>query len=290
MPPQGWVVIDSTVDVPAGIEDFTVVPCLVSIGNQTFRDGVDLTREAYYRLIRDTREMPHTSQPPPGVFEEVFRQLTDDGSEIVSIHSASALSGIFNSASVAAANLPDRRIHLVDSCTTSLGAGWLAVEAAQAIRQGATAEEAADLARAWVPQVRLMAALGSLEYVRRGGRVNWAAAFLGELLRIKPLITAIHGEVLLLERPRTMQRAMQQMLASALECGTWKRVGVVHADAPDLAEKMLTMVTQYFPLDKVVKVEAGTALSSHTGPGTVGLTVLLEAEQGSMAGRKTTSR
>jgi DegV family protein with EDD domain len=272
------VVTDSTTNVPPELAErlqITVVPCVVRFGNETFRDEVDLSKDAFYHRLATTSLLPATSQPPAGEFEEAYRRLQTAGSAIVSVHTTSTLSGILNSAHAAAMALAEAEIELVDTLTTTLAAGWIAIAAAEAAQAGASLKEIARQARAMVPRTRLFAVLDTLEYLRKGGRVHWAAAFLGNLLQIKPIVELREGVLSLRERPRTFRRALARLAELVQEFGPLERLGVVHARAQEAAIQLADLLGAHYPREKILITEASTALVCHAGPGAVGVAAVL---------------
>jgi len=272
------VVTDSTTSVPPHLVErlgIVVVPCIVRFGSETFRDGVDMSDEEFYRRLETDPLLPSTSQPPSGAFEEVYRRLVAAGNSIVSVHTASTLSGILNSAHAGAVAISDAQIELVDSLNTTLAAGWLAIAAAEAAQAGKPLKRIAEEVRSMVPRTRLFAVLDTLEYLRKGGRINWAAAFLGNLLQIKPILELRDGILSLRERPRTFRRALSRVVELVKELGPLERLGVIHARAPTSAVELADLLGDIYPREKILITEASTSLASHAGPGAVGAAMVL---------------
>jgi DegV family protein with EDD domain len=268
------VVTESTADIPAemakdlGIE---VIPSYVVFGTETYRDGLDLTREQFYERLSATREMPTTAAPSPGVYEEVYRRLAQETDGIVSIHLTASLSSLYSVAAVAATRVPEARIVLIDSQQVTMGYGWLAVAAAEAARQGQTLEQIVELVEDMKKRSCVLAILDTLDYVYRGGRVGWAAAMLGTLLRIKPIVEVREGEVRLLERARSRAHALDRLLALVQALGPLERAVVLHAGAPDWAEQLAAKLPAVVPGWKRLIGHAGVTIASHAGPGAVGI-------------------
>jgi len=275
------VITDSTADIPPELArrlGITVIPCLVRFGQKLYRDRVDLTHEAFYALLKKKRSVA-TSQPPVGVFEQVYRQAAERGRQIISIHAASRLSGIYNAACAAARNLPQAVIEVIDSHSASLGVGLLVVAAAEAAQKGESLAAIAAQVREMAGRVRVLAILDTLDYIRRGGRVAWALALIGSLLSIKPLIMLKEGQVDLLERPRTLRAALRRLVERVHELGPLEQLWVLHTRAPELAERLADMLATIFPRERMCIVEAGVTIAAHAGPGAVGVACLLSPEQ-----------
>ena len=268
------IVTDSTSDIPAesvaelGI---AVVPSYIMFGTESYRDGVELSRQQFYDKLTSTRVIPSTAAPPPDVYLEVYRQLAQETDQMVSIHLASRYSGIYNSAAVAARDVSGAQIAVIDSEQVTMGYGWLVVAAAEAAQRGASFDEIIDLVHAMKPRARVLAALGTLEYLHRGGRVDWMQAMVGTLLRIKPIIEVHTGHIRLVERARTLRRSLERLLALVQELGPLERAIVLHTDAPKLASGFADELQRVMPDWKRSVAHAGVTIASHAGPGAVGV-------------------
>lgn len=268
------VITDSTADIPEELVHklgITVVPSYVMFGTESYRDGVELSREQFYDRLVSTREIPTTAAPPPAAYEAVYRQLAEDSQEMVSIHLASRYSGLYNSAAVAAQGIPETRIAVVDSEQVTMGYGWLVVAAAEAAQRGASCEEIVALVEGMKPRTRVLAALGTLEYLQRSGRVDWIRAMVGTLLQIKPIVEVRLSEINLVERARTLGRALGRLLALVQELGPLERAIVLHTNAPDLAADFADRFAQINPGWTRLIEQAGVTIASHAGPGAVGV-------------------
>jgi DegV family protein with EDD domain len=268
------IVTDSTSDIPAELVTelgITIVPSYVMFGTESYRDGVELSREQFYEKLTSARVIPSTAAPPPDVYLEVYRRLSEETEEMVSIHLASRYSGIYNSAAVAAQGVSGARIAVVDSEQVTMGYGWLVVAAAEAAQRGASLDEIVALVHAMKPRARVLAALGTLEYLRRGGRVDWMRATVGTLLRIKPIIEVRLGQVNLVERARTLRRSLGRLLVLVQELGRLERAIVLHTNAPDLASGFADELQRVMPNWERSIEQAGVTIASHAGPGAVGV-------------------
>ncbi len=272
------IVTDSAANLPTPFVqafDIAVVPLKVIVGDKVYRDGVDLSVAEFYEMLASQRTSPSTSQPSPDDFIEVYKPILEAGDEILSIHLAHTLSGTFNSALQAAQQFPNAPITLVDTYLVSIGTGLAVLGAAQALRQGASREEAADVATRMSKHTTLLFTLETLEYLRRGGRIGNASAFFGTLLRIKPVLALQHGVVEPVDRVRTRQRALARMVEMAVErqndTPVW--LGIAHANAPDEAARVRAELEQKLDVRFCVETVIGPVVGAHTGPGTVGIAV-----------------
>jgi len=276
------VVTDSTADLPPEVVrelGITVVPLLVLFGDEVYRDGVDLSSEEFFERLTTSPVLPTTSQPPVGAFLETYRKLAAETDEIVSIHIAARSSGTCESALQASRSLGGSpRIEIVDSQSASMGLGYQVMAAAHAARTGASLEEVAAAARSVGRRVHLLALLETLEYLRRGGRIGRAQAFLGSVLNLKPLITIRDGVVQPAARVRTRARALDQMLRYCLAYGDLEDVAVMHGTTPEDAEMLARRIREHLPDVPIYVGRLGPALGVHGGPGIIGM-IVVEAEK-----------
>ncbi|MBE3582881.1 MAG: DegV family protein [Limnochordaceae bacterium] len=276
--PSFWVVTDSAADLPVQVAkqwDIHVVPLWVQIGTREYRDGVDLDAPAFYRLITQGDQLPHTTQPSPTDFEQLYRTLSPTR-PILSIHLSSQLSGTFQSARLAASSLPELDIHPIDTQSASLGVGLLAVRAARLAQQGTPAAEAEAKVRQWARQLQVVFTVRSLEWLRRNGRIGRAQALVGGLLHVQPVLGLDAGVVAPLEQVRTRARALQR-LAELVQSGAGAQpveVGIVHGDCADEAEQLFRQLQERLTVAASLVTWAGPTIGTHAGPGTIGLIVL----------------
>jgi DegV family protein with EDD domain len=270
------IVTDSTADLTdelIGDLPVSVVPLSVEIDGQTYRDGVDITREEFVTHLRNGA-FPRTSQPSIGAFQETFNPLIEEGYDIVSIHIAHQLSGTFNSATQAAAALNTDRISLVDSTTVSMGTGFQVLEAAQMARDGHSASEIAAFIEQRKYDQHLYATLETLEFLRKGGRIGRAAAMLGSALKLKPIVRVRDGVVEPVERVRTYRRALERLAGIYEESQPFDHIAVLHLDAAKEAETLVNRIREIQPNIDVVTGSIGTVIGAYGGPGLVGITGL----------------
>jgi fatty acid kinase fatty acid binding subunit len=270
------IVTDSTSDVPPEVArelGITVIPLVLQIGSQTYRDKIDLSGEEFYRLLQETPGVPVTSQPPIGEIEAVYRELTADGSRVVSIHLSSGLSGTYSTCALAATSidLEPGAVRAIDSQAISMCLGWQVIFAARAAQAGCSQDDIVALVEAMVPRVRILGLLDTLEWVQRGGRLGLASAFLGTMLAIKPILHMKEGKPVPMEKVRTKSKAMQRMIELAAGLGPLDALAVVHGDAPDEAEKLISMLEPIYPREKILVSHIGAVLGSHVGPRAVGI-------------------
>jgi DegV family protein with EDD domain len=268
------VVVDSTADIPQQVRadlGITVVPLTILFGKESYLDGVDLTGDQFYARLIEGQVHPTTSQPSPGQFVEAYQQLAATHDGIVSIHLSGKLSGTVRSAMQAAEMVPEVPIRVIDSGSVSLGVGFLGIDAATMARDGKSLDEIASRIEADVDNVRLWAVLDTLEYLRRGGRIGRAGAFLGTLLNVKPMIQ-IRGEVLPSERVRTHKKAIARMVDLATAEGPYKHLAVMYSTGRELAEELADQLASLHPRDQIMVEQLTGVLGVYGGPGVLGVT------------------
>lgn len=284
--PKVAIVTDSTSSLPPHLAEehgIHVMPIYVTFacagaagtgGRQTFRDGVDLDAEQFYRRLRESKELPTTAQPSVMDFVQAYTELARQAEAIVSIHLCHAMSATLDSALAAARELPQVPIHVIDSRSVSMGLGLMALEAARVAAAGRGAAEVIGTVKDLIPRMKLIFTVNSLEYLHKGGRIGGAAALLGLALRIKPILCVKDGQVEALERTRTRRRAKERLL-EIMEAWAGSapaaHVAVLHAAVPEEARVLADQVTSRFHCGELHITEAGPIIGTHAGPGTLGL-------------------
>lgn len=266
------IVTDSASDIPADTAaalGITVVPLTVRFGSTSYQEGVDLTAARFYELLASDPHFPSTSQPSAGRFEEVYRGLAGNAVEIISIHISSKLSGTFGAASLAAANLPETPIHLVDTLTASMAEGVYVLAAARMASAGKTVAEILTALEAMRSRVFVFFMLDSMTHVQRGGRIGRAQSMIGSMLSIKPLLTIEDGLVTPRQRARTTARALQEMANLARERAPLVEAHVMHGNAPTAAEQLASLLRPYARGTLDIGM-LGAVIGTHAGPGTLG--------------------
>jgi DegV family protein with EDD domain len=230
--------------------------------------------DAYYRRLGTDDALPTTSQPSIGDFLAVYEPLVGAGQEVVSVHLAGGMSGTVRAAEQARDQLGDRagRVHVVDSATACGGEGLVVMAAVAAARAGLDGAAVAERAREARSALKMWFAIDTLEYLRRGGRIAGAQAWLGSALRIKPILT-VESEITPVERVRTSRKAFEKMvelLADRVDAGAdaWM---VQHIQAPEEAAKLAARGTEMFGVPPRVISEIGPVIGTHVGPGLLGV-------------------
>ncbi|MBZ0276039.1 MAG: DegV family protein [Anaerolineae bacterium] len=273
-------VTDSVADIPPELVarlGIRTVPIFVNYGGRSYLDdGKELVREEYYDLLPALNPLPTTAAPSPGMAKEVVHRAFAEYDHLFIITIPQQLSATYNVLRLAANNLPQERITLVDAGSVSLGLGWQVVAGAEiAAETGdvAAVQRAITSART---NYKLAAMLSSLEYLRRSGRISLASAGLGTLLQIKPIVTVTDGIVVPLARVRTASRAKAELIEMARACGPIEKLAILHTNNLEEAAWLRDQLADIRP-DETYIVNANPALGTHIGPQALGFSALLKS-------------
>jgi DegV family protein with EDD domain len=273
------VVTDTTQYLPASIVEergLHLVSLYVRFGDELEREADITDLCAFYDRLRAARELPTTSQPSIGDFTAVYEPLLERGDDIVSIHLSAGISGTYDAARQAAAQLAERghpgRIAVVDSRTACGGLGLVALAAAKRAREGGSLDEVVDAALRARDELRVWFAVDTLEFLRRGGRVGAAQAWLGGALKIKPILT-LEEQITPVERVRTSGKAFERMVEymrsrHADGADGWV---VQHIQAHEQAERLVERGREIFGREPLFVSEVGPVIGAHVGPGLLGV-------------------
>jgi DegV family protein with EDD domain len=277
------IVTDSTADLPlefAHALGISVVPLSVIFGEEVCREGVDISQDLFYDKLIHGKEMPTTAAPSVGDFLEVYEPLLKETDEIVSIHLSSKLSATYNNACQAAQVLADRgaRIEVMDSRVVSLGLSFATMAAARVAREDGDIDRIKAAVDSTVRRIRIYILLDTLEYVRRGGRIGRARAFLGTMLRVKPLLSLRDGEVHPEERLRTKARAIERLFQIATSYPNIREVAIGYSTNPQDAHDFERRLAEVMPHVNIWVTRVGPVIGTHGGPGILGIG-LLEGEE-----------
>jgi DegV family protein with EDD domain len=268
------IVTDSTCDIPNYLVEqyeLDVVPSVLIIDGKEYKDGVGISREEFYKRLPSLKTPPTTAAPSIGDFSARYDSLLTRGCDhVLSIHAASALTSILNIARQASNDFPER-VTCVDSTSLSLGLGFQVIAAAEAAELGLQAARAAI--KSTHRRLHVSAALDTLEYLKRSGRVPGTVAMLGSLLSIKPLIELTNGEVKAIGAVRTTRRANERMLKFLLEGGELEKLAILHTGAEPRAkeflDELMQKASQSVPRD-ILMVNVTTVIGTHVGPNGLG--------------------
>jgi DegV family protein with EDD domain len=268
------IVTDSACDLPAETvkeQEITVVPLYINVGEKSYLDGVNLTRDEFYENLPNYFPAPKTATPSVETFLQAYERLAEEGARaILSIHLSETLSATINSARTAAEQFTRIPVTVLDSTQLSLGTGFLVEQAAQMAKLGKTVEEIISSLHGFMKRTYVFASLKTLEYLRRGGRMNSAIAHFGEFLQIKPLLHMNMGKASA-HRTRTNTRARQRLLDWLAEYAPYEKLAIVHAGIQEEAEALREQIRSFFPEDgRVPIVQISPVLGAHLGIGAIG--------------------
>jgi len=275
------IVTDTSCDLPAELErelkelGVKIIPFLFHFGLESYEDKSMSIKEF---LARAAVTWPTTAAPSAGAFIQAFRECVEAGDQVVCITITGKHSATYSSAVLASRQFPAGQVTVVDSLSLSLGQGLLVLAAARAGKEGKSPEQVVETVKALQRRLRFFISLDNVEYLVKGGRASRLAGTLASLLRLRPILTVVDGELTLAEKPRGREAARQKLLQMVLSCFPAEIVGVIHVDAEATAQELAAMIVAQsgYPRDKILIVETGLALATHGGPGTVGVVVLSE--------------
>ncbi|GIO38731.1 DegV domain-containing protein YitS [Paenibacillus antibioticophila] len=277
------IVADSTADVPKAIVEeygIHIVPMRLAFGEETFIEGIDITVEEFYDRLSKSRDLPTTSQTSPSQYVEVYRNLMQQypGSPIISLHISSGMSGTYQSALLAKSMIEeeheaDADITVIDSLCATYGFGLQVVLAARMAKAGASVEEIkAEVDRVGKAR-QLYFLVDVLEYLQKGGRIGKAAAILGTLLNIKPILSVDdEGVIYAVDKVRGHKKAVSRVIELFKnDYKDQKDINIAVCDCvnPEGAEEILRLMGEHFTIHEVVRTSIGAVVGTHVGPGTV---------------------
>ena len=269
------IVTDSTADLsPALVKELgiTVVPLYVRFGDKTYRDGVDITGDEFYKRLLTDPIHPNTSQPTPQDFTNVYRGLCQQADGIISIHISGKLSGTCSSAlqakEVVAAECP---VEVIDSKTTSMALGLIVMAAVTIANTGASVKQVAEDIRQVVSDVQLLVIFDTLKYLAKGGRIGKAKSLLGSVLNVKPLLTIKDGEFVPVTQVRSRSKGIDKLFDFAKDAANVDDLVVIHSTTRDEADSLASRIGSTINLEQVRIARLGPVLGVHGGPGVLAI-------------------
>jgi len=271
------IVTDSTCDLPQATIDrygITVLPLHINFGQESVLDGVEISRAEFYARLPSTNPAPTTAAPGVDLFKQVYQKLAQAGAtEILSIHISATLSAVTDVARVAAKDYLRVPVTVVDAQQLSGGVGFVVEAAAEAVAEGLTLQGVLARIAERIRRTHVFAALDTLEYLKRSGRMNGVIAGIGSLLQLKPILRMHQGKAGA-ERVRTSTRAMARLVEILQEVGPVTQAVLLHAHAPERAAQLYALARPWLPAGELLSVEITPVLGAHLGPGAVGLAVV----------------
>jgi len=275
------IVTDSTADIPPELAEqnhIHVVPAILIIEGQSMEDGKGISRREFYDRMPTMQTPPTTATPSAGTFQQIYERLFQQGCQsIISIHVASLLSGICNTAHVAAQAFGER-VCVIDSGQLSLGLGYQALAAAEAAAQKLPLNKVIQHIENVRKRVRVVAMLDTLEYLRRSGRVSWARARIGSLLRIKPLIEVKEGKAINIGQARTRRKGIPRLMELLDKMGSLEQLAILHTNAEADARKIITNLNIPLPAPPLL-VNVTSIVGTHIGPNGLGFAAVVARQR-----------
>lgn len=252
-----------------------VLPLKVIWGKESLNDNVDISPAEFYKRLQESKDLPTTSQVTIAEFQTLFKKLHTEGKEILCIVISSEMSGTLASAEAARVEVPEAKITLIDSKTTTVDLAYQVLVGARAVQRGASMDECVRVVEQDRQNSGVVFAVDTLEFLHKGGRIGGANRFLGTVLNIKPILTLTDGKVDALEKARTRRKSLQRLVeivAERVEGKSNLRLGVAHADAPEEAATLLKTASERLHPVETMIAELSPVIGTHVGPGTLALT------------------
>ncbi len=267
------IITDTTAGLPDSVAErynIPVIPQVIIFGSDSYLEGQEIAHATFMQRLERSEELPKTSAPPPELFVEEFERMVPEGEPILCIHPSSELSGTVRSATVAAAKFPKADIRVIDTRVIGSPLATLVTLAAEWSADGADADTIEARIRHLIPRCRIYFLVATLEYLAKGGRIGGAAALLGSVLRIKPILTLRDGRADQLERTRTHRRAvarLKELVVEQIPGDGSGHLSVMHASAPDQAQALADDLRARLDLPSVPILDVPPAIVTHAGPG-----------------------
>lgn len=269
------VVTDSTADLPPDLAELMgirMVPLNVHFGDEVLRDGVDITSGDFFDRLAGARQLPKTSAPSVGAFQQAYEQAaTSDASGVLCVTISGKLSGTHNAASVAARQFETVPVRVLDSQTASTALGIVAIAAAEAAARGGSLDEVEAATRDVANHTDVLFYADTLEYLQKGGRIGRAQGLIGSILEIKPVLTVRDGEVEQYQRARTRGKAIQALIDWFAKLRQPERVSVLWSHNEADLNRLLDGLAPHYPRDQILITKYGPVIGVHVGPGAMGV-------------------
>jgi DegV family protein with EDD domain len=276
------IITDSTADIPPEVAaqfGIRVMPLYVHFGNQVYRDRIDLTAEEFYRKLVVNKSLPTTSTVAPEEFAQMYDELSEETNDILAVTISSKLSATYDVA-LQARDLRKHkkcRVEVMDSKLFCMALGLVVIGAARRAKEGANLDNVLEFAKDLYSRIHVRMTFDTLEYVRRGGRIGAAEAFMGRMLDVKPILTLKDGMATPVVRKRTRAKAIEYLRKFAAGFDNIAELAVAHTTTPDDAAQLVDDLDHVFPKERVYLSVIGPVVGTHLGPGALGIAVV-EAE------------
>ncbi len=276
------ITTDSSCDLPQALidqYDIGVIPLAIAIGNASKLDGLEITPDDIYAHVERGGDLPTTSAVNPTQYAERFAEYSKRYEAVIHVNISSAVSNCYQNACIAAAEFPN--VYVVDSGSLSTGQGQLVMEAALLAKTCMTPQEIVGQLTAVVPRIRISFVLGRLDYMKKGGRCSSVAALGANLLKLKPSIAVANGKMGVVKKYRgPMEKCLRDYVADQLkgrEDLVGSRIFITHSGIdPAIVQMVRTEVSKYATFQDIIESRAGCTVSSHCGPGTLGIIFIVK--------------
>ena len=272
------IITDSLGDIPSDLAEelgITVIPINVIFGNINYRDGVDLTTEQFYDKLAASKIYPATIVPPLGSFADTYDKVAEETGDIAVITSSNKLTASYDTALLARERMKKKcRVEVIDSLSAIMAQGLIVMAAAKAAQAGARLDKILEGVRNNIPRAHTRMAFGTLEYLRRGGRIGKAKTFLGTVLKVSPILGIRDGEVYPFAREHSRARAIDYLYDFADGFTKIEGIGVEDATTPDEADELAHRLQSRFPGETIYRSRVSPVVGAHVGPRVLGVAVL----------------
>lgn len=271
------ILTDSTAYIPKELRDrhsIHMIPLSVNFGTESYQEEVDMTAEQFYTKMNERKDLPTTSQPPTGMFVELFEKLAEEYDAVLSIHLSSGISGTYSGAVTAATMVDHIKVFPFDSEISCMVQGFYALEASQMANEGKRPEEILARLEKMKQSMRAYFMVDDLTNLQRGGRLSGAQAFIGSLLQVKPILHVDDKMIVPFEKIRTRKKAINrvnELFKEDAEKNKPMRAVVIHANRSDEAEKMKREIEDKYPHVECLVSYFGAVIGTHLGEGAIGL-------------------
>ena len=275
------LIIDSVSDLPIDFkfkDDITIVPLSVNFENETYKDGIELNSKDFFEKLKKSKKLPTTSQVNPGEFIEIFEKELKEYDHLIVITLSSKMSGTYSAAVSAKEYLDSDKITIIDSEGVSFGFGMICMEVLTLIKEGKDLNyilKEVDLLKSKIVNIIIV---DTLEYLQKGGRLTAAEAFIGSMLKLKPILTIKNGSLIPVDKVRGRKKAISWVFKylsdNEIDLNN-KKVGVYNASDADFMDEIIDEIIGKYPLAKIIKSEVGSVVGTHSGPGAIGISFFL---------------
>jgi DegV family protein with EDD domain len=272
------IITDSVADIPPQVArelEITVIPLIVSFGTEVYRDGVDLTTEEFYKKLAHSKTLPTTGAPASGIFAEAYDKLAEETDEIIAIIVSSKVSATYEAAVQGVEHRKSKcRLEIIDSLRGIMGEGLVVIATAKAAQAGASFNELVSLTLRNISRSDIRIAFDTLEYLRRGGRIGAAQAFIGSMLKVNPILTLTDSGVQPVARERSRAKAVDYLYNFAMNYFHIDEMAIEDATTPDEAERLAERLSSKFSKERIHRTKVSPVVGTHVGPRVLNIAIL----------------